>query len=217
MISTKENSRDCIVEWGDEACEPDVRAATSGDALYGSYVLWAKQRGAPVCTERMFLLNLSDAGLPKILRNGKRMWLGIRVKPEYAEFPEDESVKPAKGNMEWRESVNNSIVDWAAERCVMGAQDTAWADEMYRDYVAWSGSVIGRVAFGTAMSKLSNVWCKPRQPSHLGGKPVKRTMYLGMRLANQPEPVEYVNPAPKEKDFEDMTPQEQQEYLDQEI
>ena len=69
-----------IGQWADACCEIAADAATSGAELYASYVLWSKERGAPVCTERAFLIYLASFGLGRATRYGNRYWLGLHIK-----------------------------------------------------------------------------------------------------------------------------------------
>lgn len=184
------NAKAGIALWANECCVADVRAAMSGSTLYASYVKWATAQGAPVCTDRMFLIDLGKQGVPKTMRNGKRIWLGLQVKPEWMPDGGDAPTKDS-----YMDATALAVGDWLATRCdtsVPGAAE--WADDMYADFVDWAHESIGPVAFGIALKKMPEVVAHPRQMREVGDKTVLRTQYTGLSLLNGKRKSELAKP-----------------------
>jgi len=193
LVIGKEDAGAGIRLWANQACVIDVRSCVAGSDLYASYLYWADQMGAPVCTERSFLIHLADQNVPKTVRNGKRLWLGIKVRPEFKGDPAPAEDKPAKKGELWKQNIQSAIGDWLQERCDTTSESAKrseeWSDDLYRDFESWSKSQIGRVAFGTALSEYKDIWCHPRQHRVIGGQTYQRTKYSGLKLLNRPTPI----------------------------
>ena len=166
--------------WANECCDVDVQSAVPGRVLYASYVKWAMAQGAPVCTDRVFLIDLGRQGVPKTMRNGQRIWLGIKIKPDWMPDGVGSDVKNT-----WTDATTETVGDWLSARCDTSTPSAAeWADDMYDDFTQWSGDSIGRVAFGVALKKIPEVVAHARQLREMGAKSYLRTQYTGIALLN---------------------------------
>ena len=186
-----------IAQWGTDCCVVDPTSTASGEYLYQSYILWAKSIGAPVCTERAFLVYLGSRGVPKGMKKGARVWMGLRVKPEYVSKVMDDA---QAASTDWIDDIAYKVEKWIIERCVMDgpkAHAGEWADELYFDFTQWNGDKrIGRVGFGQALKRFKGVLChQRRQKAFANGEVMLRTIYTGIALINKEEPKKPGKPA----------------------
>jgi putative DNA primase/helicase len=84
------DNQDLVAQWLEEKCDAEpgneFKTATSG-ALFTSWSAFAKAAGEDPGTRKGFVALLKRRQLRPTKRNGVRLWLGVRLKPEgYDEF-----------------------------------------------------------------------------------------------------------------------------------
>ena len=200
MIISADDAKVGVEAWGNECCVPNPLSASSGEDLYSSYVLWARSIGAPVCTDRAFLIHLGNACIPKTIRKGKRVWLGLDVKPQYRSSGHADFNKVTT---DWVDDIFDRLEDWASDNCVFRDGINSWSDDLYADFVKWNdGNKVGRVGFGQALSRFKGVYRHDRQPRVIDGNTMLRTSWEGIAIKKKAAPPQ-AQPAekPQEKDF----------------
>ena len=163
-------------------CYIDPVVASAGADLYKAYQHWAALMGAPTCTERAFLLALGRDSLPKTMRNGRRVWLGLRVKPEYV--PSGSAAFVASvGRTDWADDIFAKVERWIEERCDTTTNDGSWSDGLYIDFTKWNdGERVGRAGFGVALGKYPGLYRHDRQAKEINGEIMYRTLWNGIKV-----------------------------------
>jgi phage/plasmid-associated DNA primase len=183
LIVAGEDARDGVLAWGNECCTANPNAAYGGEDLYASYRKWATSKGAPTCSERTFLVTLGNAQIPKTMRKGRRVWLGLDVRPEWLG---DGAIDYSSKSTEWADDLRDKVKDWAKAECYLDTRAESWTDDLYDEFTRWNGGErVGRVGFGKSMNDLfhgKGAHRHERQPRMVGGKTLMRTMWSGLGL-----------------------------------
>ena len=190
MVIGPDRSKAVIESWGNECCIPEPNAVASGEDLYASFRLWASEKGSPVCTERVFLLTLAAAEIPKTMRKGKRVWLGLLVKPAYRA---NGAFDFAQRSTDWIDDLKDKVADWYLKECYFDPRAQSWSDDLYEEFTKWHGGErVGRTGFGTALRDITankGITRHERQPRVVQGKQLMRTLWSGLGMRKMLKPV----------------------------
>lgn len=75
------STEDALATWIDECCIKDVNAKTQVRPLFESWFLWSSKAGEHTGTEKNFSNTLEARGYQKSIRDGRRQFAGLALKP----------------------------------------------------------------------------------------------------------------------------------------